>query len=185
MAHTGIYLNSSYKTGAKWPVYAITIFVGLFVVVVSCLWLYSHVVQKERINETAWIILGACLLRFFTILIALASIQKWGKKLQPWIIFCGLWGAASAQLVYPIAELIGKFLMLLGWIEHSEKGLGNMTLTGWFNLGAVWLIFGIPGFLFIAAAISFKARERVSDRWAWIGGIFGVAALLLIGLLIG
>ena len=185
MALTGTYPDSSYKAGAKWPVYAITIFVGLFVVIVSSMWLYGHLIKKEVIDTTAWIILGACLLRFFTMLIALASIQKWGEKIQPWVVFCGLWGAASAQLVYPIAELIGKFLMLLGLIEHSGKGLGNMTLTGWFNLGAVWLIFGIPGFLFIAAAISYKARNSVSNAWAWIGGGLGVGALLIIGLLIG
>lgn len=185
MAQTGIYSYPSYKAGAKWPVYAITIFVGLFVLIVTVMWLYGHVINQEKVDETGWIILGACVLRMFTILIALASIQNWGEKIDPRVVFSGLWGAASAQLVYPVAELVGKTLMLIGLLEHTGKGLGNMTLTGWFNLGMVWLIFGLPGFLFIAAAVSYKARKKVANTWAWLGGILGISALLLIGLLIG
>lgn len=135
------------KSIIRWPVYAITVFVGIFVLVVMGIWVVNHLIKGETTAETAWIILGACLLRLLTIGIALASIQPWGDKLPQWVVLGGLSGSASAQLIYPIAEAVGKLFIMAGLIESSNKGLGNMTLTGWFNFAAVWVIFGIPGIL--------------------------------------
>jgi len=168
-----------------WPVYAITFFVGLFVLIVFTMWIISHVFKEESIDQTAWIILGALFLRVFTIVIALASIQKWGQHIPQWAILGGLSGAASAQLIYPIAELMVKLILLTGVFESSPKGLGNMSLTGWFNLSAVWVIFGIPGILFIQAAKNYKQTMALSNRWVWIGSLLGIFALFLIGVLIG
>jgi hypothetical protein len=166
-------------------VYAIVLFVGLFVALVTGLWLYGHLVQGEPMDQTAWIILGASLIRFLTILVALASIQPWGEKLAPWVILGGLSGSASAQLAYPIAELVVKLIILAGLLEYPAKGVGNMTPTGWFNLAAVWFIFGLPGLLFLQAAQHYRTRQGLSGRWLWLGGLLGIVVLVAIGLLIG
>ena len=165
--------------------YTITGFVGLFVVVVTALWLYGHIVQGEIIDQTAWIILGASVIRFLTIIIALASIQPWGEKIATWVILGGLSGAASAQLAYPIAELVVKLIILTGLLEYPAKGVGNMTPTGWFNLGAVWFIFGLPGLFFVQAARNYQARKGLSNTWVWLGSLLGIVTLASIGLLIG
>lgn len=169
----------------RWPVYAITVFVGLFVLVVMGIWVVNHLLEGEPIDQTAWIVLGACLLRSLTIVIALASVQPWGNKLPQWVVLGGLSGSASAQLIYPIAEAVGKLLIIAGLLESSGKGLGNMTPTGWFNFAAVWVIFGIPGMLFVKAARNYKNRKSSPITWVWIGGVLGIVALLLIGVLIG
>ncbi|CAN5264389.1 hypothetical protein BH09BAC4_BH09BAC4_03850 [soil metagenome] len=168
----------------RWPVYAIVAFVGLFVLIVTALWLYGHLMQGEVIDQTAWIILGASGIRFLTIILALASVQPWGERVAPWIILGGLSGAASAQLAYPLAELVVKLIILAGFIDFPAKGVGNLTLTGWFNLTAAWVIFGLPGVLFIQAARNYQARKALSNRWIWLGGLLGLVALGSIGLLI-
>ncbi|MFD1139533.1 hypothetical protein ACFQ4C_00345 [Larkinella insperata] len=169
----------------RWPVYVITGFVGLFVAVVMGMWISGHLINGEAIDQTAWIILGACVLRLLTVFIALASIQPWGEKIPRWMILGGLSGSASAQLIYPAAELVVKLLILSGLVGHSNQGLGNMSATGWFNLAAVWVIFGFPGLLFVKATLNFQERKAVPVTWVWIGGLLGVGVLFLIGVLIG
>lgn len=178
-------MNPQQERIIRWPVYAIVIFIGLFVLIVTALWLYGHLVKGEVIDQTAWIILGASVLRLVTLFVALASIQPWGEKIASWIVLCGLWGAASAQLAYPLAELLVKLVILVGLIDFPAKGVGNMTLTGWFNLSAAWLIFGLPGLLFIKAARLYQVRKALTNQWAWMGGLLGIIALVSIGLLIG
>ena len=173
------------KENLRWPVYTITAFVGLFVVIVLVMWINSHLIKKEPTDKTAWIILGALVLRALTVVIALASILKWGNKFAPWLILAGLSGCASAQLIYPLAELVVKLTILTGLIHMPSKGLGNMSPTGWFNLGAVWLIFGIPGALFVKVAVNFKEIHELPRKWYFVGGALGIAALFAIGLLIG
>ncbi|HEY8598926.1 MAG TPA: hypothetical protein VIL85_10880 [Thermomicrobiales bacterium] len=62
-----------------------------------------------------------------------------------------------------------------------ERGRGD----GWFNFGAAWLVEGIPGMLFAAAAVSFKRRYDVSLRGVTLGPVSGAAALLALGVIIG
>lgn len=168
----------------RWPVYAITVGVGGFVVIVSAMWINSHLLQQEPIDQTAWIILAALLLRVFTMIIALSSVQKWGQYFPSWAVLGGLSGAGSAQLIYPIAELLVKLVLLTGLLESSPIGLGNMSLTGWFNLSAVWVIFGLPGILIVLAAKNYKRSRSLTNRWIWIGGLLGIITLFFIGLLI-
>ncbi|QHT66998.1 hypothetical protein GXP67_10235 [Rhodocytophaga rosea] len=147
-----------------------------FFLIVFSMWINSHILKQEPIDQTAWIILGALLLRIFTIVVALASIQKWGQQFPPWAVLGGLSGSASAQLIYPIAELFAKLVLLTSLIESSTTGLGNMSLTGWFNLSAMCVIFGIPGMLFVLAAKSYKQSTAISNRWA---GLVAYQASLL------
>ena len=171
---------------ARWPVYAIVGFVGLFCAVVATLWIRSHVILGEEIDATAWVILVATLLRLVTIGIALASIQGWGARLPQAMIATGLWGCAAAQLVYPVAELAVKIAILAGVADLPSRGVGDMSATGWFNVSAAWLIFGVPGVLFVLAARSH--RNRVGGpigAWPVLGFIGGVSVLLAIGFAIG
>ena len=169
----------------RWPVHAILVLTGLFVLIVLGMWIVSHLWHGRPVTQTDWIILAACLLRVITMVIALASIRPWGKRIAPWVVLGGLWGSASAQLIYPVAELAVKLVLLTGLIDHSSKGLGDMSPTGWFNLCAVWVIFGIPGLLFVLAAGSYKNANALSRTWSWIGASMGIVFLFLIGFLIG
>jgi hypothetical protein len=171
---------------ARWPVYAIVGFVGLFCVVVAVLWVRSHLVLREDLDVTAWIIALATVLRVVTIVIALASIQSWGSRLPKGLVATGLWGCAAAQLIYPIAELAVKLFILAGAVDLAPRGVGDMSATGWFNLSMVWLIFGVPGALFVLAARSH--HNRVGGRtgpWPVIGLLGGGLMLMAIGFLIG
>lgn len=168
------------------PVYAIVGFVGLFCLVVSVLWIRSHLILGEELNGTAWVIAVATLLRLATIGIALASIQRWGSRLPQPLVATGLWGCAAAQLVYPVAELAVKLAILAGVADLPSRGVGDMSGTGWFNVAMAWLIFGVPGVLFALAAHSH--RNRVGGPvgpWPAIGVASGVMVLLAIGFLIG
>jgi hypothetical protein len=168
-----------------WPAYAIAVTVGLFVAVVGALWFAGHVIGSDPLDETAWIILGATVLRAGTIVIALASVQDWGRHLSFPLIATGLWGCAAAQLAYPVAELVAKLLILVGVLDLPSRGISDMTSTGWFNLAAAWLVFGVPGALFVAAARSHRNRCGIRGPWQWVGASAGVIALLGIGFLLG
>jgi fucose 4-O-acetylase-like acetyltransferase len=169
----------------RWPAYAIAVWVGLFVAVVTVMWTVSHVLLGNSVDATARIIIGATALRAVTIGIALASVQRWGARIPGRLLVTGLWGAASAQLIYPLAELIAKLLILVGAIELSAKGISDMSLTGWFNLGAVWLVFGVPGALFVLAGRDAQCERGTGGRWAVIGAVAGVLFLGAIGAAIG
>lgn len=166
---------------ARWPAYAIAGFVGLFCMVVAVVWVIDHVVRGNPYDDAAWIVLGATWLRVVTIAIALASVARWGQRLPASLVATGLWGCAAAQLVYPVAETLAKAAILLGVLEMPLYGISNMTAVGWFNFGAAWLAFGVPGLLFILAARSLKNRRPYPWYWPASGLISGIAALFGIG----
>jgi hypothetical protein len=170
---------------AAWPAYAIAVTVGLFVVVVGALWVAGHVVGDDPLDDTAWVILGATVARAATVALALASVRDRGRRIPAPLIETGLWGCAAAQLAYPLAELVAKLLILGGLLDLPSRGISDMTSTGWFNLAAAWLVFGVPGALFTAAAGSHRNRRGVRGPWPGIGAAAGVLALLGIGLLLG
>lgn len=168
----------------RWPAYAIAGFVGLFCVVVTIVWLVDHLVRGNPYDDAAWIVIGATGLRAVTIVIALASVAAWGERLPAGLVATGLWGCAAAQLVYPVAETLAKAAILLGILELPSHGISNMTAVGWFNFGAAWLVFGVPGLLFILAARSLKNRRPYPWHWPAVGLASGAAALFGIGWLI-
>ncbi|MFD9950217.1 hypothetical protein ACFWYW_56380 [Nonomuraea sp. NPDC059023] len=145
----------------------------------------------NAVVESAWpegdglIALGAVGLRILTVMLALASVRPWGGRLPGWLVLGGLWGSAAAQFVYPALELIVKLLILAGVPIALDKGISNMSATGWFNFAAAWVVFGVPAVLFGLAALSYQRRSATSSRFAWLGVLGGSAALMLIGLLIG
>lgn len=171
---------------ARWPVHGIVGLVGLFCLVVAVLWVRSHVVLGEQVDDAAGVIAGATLLRVVTIVIALASIQRWGARLPQALVVTGLWGCAAAQLVYPLAELAMKVAVLAGVADLPSRGVGDLSGTGWFNLSMAWLVFGVPGLLFVLAARSHRHRFGGRDGpWPVIGVVGGVLLLLATGLVIG
>jgi hypothetical protein len=135
-------------------------------------------------NDNGVVIL-AISLRMLTVALALASVQQWGRRVPSWIVLAGLWGAAAVQLVYPVAETVVKGLILTGAMEPINKGISNMSAEGWFNFAATWTIWGIPGILFLLAALSYRARTPVRARWILLGLAGGTALLGGLGALIG
>lgn len=169
----------------RWPAYAITGFVGLFCVVVTSAWAWDHGIQGNPVDATGWIIAGATVLRLVTVLVALAAVQSWGRAFPAPVLTTALWGCAAAQLVYPVAETVVKGAILAGLLDLPETGIGNMSPTGWFNFSAAWLIFGVPGLLFVVLARDHQRVESVSWWWPLAGVGGGVAALFAIGAVIG
>lgn len=171
---------------ASWPAYAIAVFVGLFCAVVTGAWIVGHVIRGEPVDDTALIIAAATVLRVVTVVIALASVRQWGSRIPAPLLVAALWGCAAAQLVYPLAELVVKLLILADVVEPPARGIGAMTVTGWLNLGAAWLIFGVPGALFLVAAASYRNRRGYHGvLWPVLGLVGGVASIGVLGLAIG
>lgn len=182
----GSVLRGQAVSGVRgWPAYAVTAFVGLFCVVVAAAWVWDHVVRGNPIGATGWIIAAATGLRVVTIAIALAAVQPWGRRIPAPLLTTSLWGCAAAQLVYPLAETVVKLAILAGLLDLPARGIGNMSATGWFNFSAAWLVFGLPGVLFVLLAVDHQRRESVSWLWPLAGAGGGVAVLFAIGFVIG
>ncbi|MFI6817694.1 hypothetical protein ACIBG7_35235 [Nonomuraea sp. NPDC050328] len=168
-----------------WPAYAAAGFVGLFCAVVLVLAVANAFAEGAWPEGDGWVALGSVGLRILTVALALASVRPWGRRLPGRLVLGGLWGSAAAQFVYPALELIVKLLILAGVPIALDKGISNMSATGWFNFAAVWVVFGVPALLFGLAAVSYQRRSAASSLFAWLGVLGGCAALLLIGVLIG
>jgi hypothetical protein len=168
---------------ARWPALSAASFVTVFCVVagVGVAW---NVLNGSPIADNA-VVLLALVLRMVTVAMALASLQQWGRLVPSWMLFAGLWGAAAVQLVYPLAETVVKALILVGVMDPINKGISNMTAEGWFNFGATWFIWGIPGTLFLLTARSYGRRVFVQGRWAALGLLGGAGLLVGLGALIG
>jgi hypothetical protein len=78
-----------------------------------------------------------------------------------------------------------KSLILTGLIDPLDKGISNMSGEGWFNFGATWLVWGVPGALFALTALDYGRRVAARGRWVALGAVGGVVLLGGLGLLIG
>lgn len=167
----------------RWPAKAVASYVGLFCAVAAAavLWNVAHGVS---VGQQSVVVL-AVVLRLVTIGIALASVQRWGDRLPSWSVLAGLWGAAAVQLLYPVAETVVKLLILLGVMDPIDKGISNMTPEGWFNFAATWAIWGVPGALFLLAALSYRSRRPARGWWVGLGVLGGAVMLAGLGVLIG
>lgn len=168
----------------RWPAYVVAFGVGAFCVIV----LGTAAVQQLFLDHPAGpdsaVALGATVLRLLTIGVALAAVSDWGRRFPPVLLSMALWALAIGQLAYPAAETIVKALILLDLMEPISKGISNMSPTGWFNFGAAWLIWGVPGAMFAVLATDHRRRHRLSWLWAPAGALGGVLALAALGLLI-
>ncbi len=135
-------------------------------------------------NDNGVVILAICL-RMLTVALALASVQQWGRRIPSWVVLAGLGSSAAVQLVYPVAETVVKGLILAGAMHPIDKGISNMSPQGGFNFGATWAIWGVPGVLFLFAALSYRARDAVRAHWILLGVVGGSALLGGLGALIG
>jgi hypothetical protein len=72
-----------------------------------------------------------------------------------------------------------KGLILTGAMQPIDKGISDMSAEGWFDFAATWTIWGVPGVLFLLAAVSYRARPPVPARWIllgwWVGPRFSAA----------
>ncbi|WP_433615928.1 hypothetical protein ACQP2P_13165 [Dactylosporangium sp. CA-139114] len=167
----------------RWPALAAASYISTFCLVagVAVLWNVAH---GASWGENGVVVLAVSL-RMLTVAMALASVQPWGARVPSWILLAGLWGAAAVQLMYPLAETVVKALILTGVMAPVHKGISNMSPEGWFNFGAMWVVFGIPGILFLLAALSYRSRTAVRSRWVLLGILGGVVLLGGLGVLIG
>ena len=170
-------------TAARRPALAAAWYISAFCAIAggAVVW---NVATGSPLRDNAVVIL-ALVLRGLSILLALASIQRWGRRLPDWMVLAGLYGAAALQLVYPLAETAVKTLILTGLMDPIDKGISNMSAEGWFNFGAMWLVFGVPGVLFALAARSFGRRHPVHPGWIAFGLLAGAALLFGLGAAIG
>ena len=100
-------------------------------------------------------------LRLVTIAIALASVHAWGRRLPPALVATGLWGYAAAQLTYPLAETAAKAAVLTGLLDLPDRGIGSVSAVGGFSFSMAWLVFGVPGMLFVLAVRDRQRRRPV------------------------
>jgi hypothetical protein len=170
-------------TGTRWPARAAAWYVGAVCAGFGALVVWS-LARGTPLTDVG-VVLLALGLRLLTIVMAVASIASWGRLVPGWLLLAGLWGAAAVQLSYPIAETVVKALILTGVIEPINKGISNMSAEGWFNFGATWLVWGVPGVLFLLTARAYGRRVAVRRRWVLLGVLGGAALLLGLGLLIG
>jgi hypothetical protein len=89
----------------------------------------------------------------------------WADTLPAPLVTAGLWGAGSAQLLYPVAELVVKPLIIGGVLPETGRGIGNM---------AAKLVFGVPGALFMLEGFQQQRRSNVVWYWAVVGTGLGV-----------
>jgi hypothetical protein len=116
---------------------------------------------------------------------AVAAVARWGRFVPGWLLLAGLSGAAAVQLAYPIAETVVKTLFLTGVMDPIAKGISTMSAEGWFNFGSTWVVWGVPGVLFLVAARAYGRKVAVAKRWVLLGVLGGFGLLFGLGLLIG
>jgi hypothetical protein len=167
----------------RWPALVAATYIGVFCLVAGAAVLWS-IARGTSWNHNG-VVLLAIFLRLLTVALALASVQRWGAHVPSWMVLAGLWGAAAVQLVYPVAETAVKILILSGVMHPIDKGISNMSAEGWFNFSATWAVWGVPGVLFLLAALFYRARTPIRARWVLLGVTGGVALLGGLGLLIG
>ncbi|GIJ11916.1 hypothetical protein ACFFMR_05210 [Micromonospora andamanensis] len=167
----------------RWPAVAAAVYVSLFCLIASTALVWD--VARGGAGEDSAVVLLAILLRLVTIAMAIASVYPWGRVVPAWMLLAGLWGAAAVQLAYPIAETVVKGLILTGAMAPIDKGISDMSATGWFNFAAAWAVWGVPGVLFTLAALSYGRRHPVRRRWVVLGVLGGAALLAGLGILIG
>jgi hypothetical protein len=167
----------------RWPALAAATWVGAFCLVAGSAVTWA-VLDGASLAENG-VVLLAVGLRVVTVLLALAAVQRWGRRVPSWLLLAGLWGAAAVQLAYPVAETVVKGLILTGLMEPLDKGISNMSGEGWFNFGATWLVWGVPGVLFTLTALDVGRRVATRGRWVAVGVVGGIVLLGGLGALIG
>lgn len=167
----------------RWPAALAAAWVGTFCLVAGGALVWSRVRGGSTADQE--VVVLAIGLRLVTVAVALASVQPWGRRLPGWVVLGGLWGAGAVQLAYPLAETVVKVAILAGLMDPVDKGISDMSAQGWFNFGATWLIWGVPGVLFVLAAVVFGRRVPHARRWALLAVVAGIGFLAGLGLLIG
>ncbi len=170
-------------TYRRWPALLAAGYVGAFCLIAggAVLW---DLLRGTSLAQDGVVILAICL-RMVTVAMALASVRRWGERVPSWMVLAGLWGAAAVQLMYPVAETAVKALILTGAMAPIDKGISNMSPEGWFNFGAAWAVWGVPGVLFLLAALSYGTRAAARGRWVLLGILGGAVLLVGLGVLIG
>lgn len=171
------------RRAPRWPAALAAAWVGTFCLVTGGALVWSRVTGGSTADQE--VVVLAIALRLVTVAVALAAIQPWGRRLPDWVVLGGLWGAGAVQVAYPLAETVVKLAILAGVMEPLDKGISLMTAEGWFNFGMTWLIWGVPGVLFVIAAVLFGRRVRHARWWAALAVLAGVVMLGGLGLLIG
>lgn len=171
----------------KLSFYGIILIIGGFSLYVLSAWSVDHILNNKPVDEIGWIILGASTIRLITIGIALFALRSYSSSeiKNTGLIAFSLFACCSGQLIYPLAEFFVKILVLFGSWESTGKGISNIGAEGWFNHGAAWLIFGLPGIFFLIIGLQYSHYFSVRRVYLFTGSIVGVLLLFLIGAIIG
>jgi hypothetical protein len=181
---SGAVVPSAASTGERrWPALGAAAWVGTFCAVAGSAVAWQ-LLRGGSLEENG-VVLLAVGLRLLTVAMALAAVRSWGRRIPGPLLLAGLWGAAAVQLAYPIAETAVKALILAGVVDPIDKGISNMSAEGWFNFGATWLVWGVPGVLFTLAALDLGRRTGARGRWIALGVVGGIALLGGLGAAIG
>ncbi len=121
--------------------------------------------------------LGVVGLKLLGAVVALATVQPWGRSVPAWLVSVCAWGAAAMLLLYATS----------GLVTLAAAG----ELTGWMLAGGTFRMpspaylgfFALPGVLFAVAARHHQRRAGLSPVWAAVG-LLG-APLLLGGVVLG
>lgn len=118
--------------------------------------------DRSRDGDTAFLLVTAVtgVLKIGAGLVALATIQRWGRSVPRWLLLGLVWGIGVGYTLYGVVNFVDKLLMLTG-LRSTPDAVGDDVVI-WYVL--VWEPFWtLGGVLFLWAARAFQ-RTSAADR---------------------
>ncbi|MPZ66045.1 MAG: hypothetical protein GEU83_11205 [Pseudonocardiaceae bacterium] len=155
-------LPTTSSTAARWAAYGAATWALGFAAVNIYLQIVGIDDSQLQQNWAAFtaVNLGVVVLKVFGAMVALATVQRWGRAPPAWLVSVSAWGAAGMLLLYAGYGLVALAAAgeLLGWTRAGGMFLvPNLAYLGFFALG---------GALFAVAARHHQHRTATSPVWA-------------------
>ena len=173
---------------AVWTAYAAAGWAGLFAVL-SVYWALGGTAGAETVSPAIvrlarahdpltlaalWI---AALIKVASAVIALALVQRWGRRIPPALLLLLAWGAGTLLAVH------GALYLLVGMLAASgaiHVGTPPAVLRWYTVLWGPWWLLG--GLLFLSAGVSYLRRAPDRRRSLAFGALGALGALILLAL---
>lgn len=117
----------------------------------------SAVAHDAGLAAQLWI---AGVLKLLIGVLALALVQRWGRRFPRWMPLAAGWAAGVLLSLYGVADLIDHALMAIGAI-NTPASLGASAVRWHLLLWDPWWLLG--GILFVVAVWGFGRVSRVSS----------------------